>query len=103
MSFCVKNASFAMRLVTVEESPLIVVTILMEVGPSIEVSDNSHAIIHSITQPMLAVHLADSAQFFAFLATKTLAIPTVRFSILLPVASLPTGVSVDGPSNRIAD
>ena len=55
-----------------------------------------------VAQAVLTILLTDSRHLFAFLATQTLSFPTVRSSILTPVAVLTTNVPSSCHSNRIS-
>jgi hypothetical protein len=53
-------------LVAVEESPSIVITVLMEVPDRSEYSNHPGPVIHPVSRPMLAIHLTRTCRF-AFL------------------------------------
>jgi hypothetical protein len=73
-----------------EESPPIVITVLMEVSKTIKVSNHPGQVIHPVSQPMFAIHFTDPGHLFALLATQALFLPPVKSPILPPVSVLTT-------------
>jgi len=90
-----------LTLVPMEEPPSVVVTNPLKISKLVKVSNDPDAVVHLISQPMIAILFTDLNHLFAFLTTQTFSFPAVRSSILLYDDDLATRTPSRRESNGI--